>query len=64
MDHTQRQIKGVRMRRRLLGVLGVGTAAVMMLSGFDSAMTVADLEKNAVEAMKTAETSMPELTLL
>ena len=55
MDHTQRQIKGVRMRRRLLGVLGVGTAAVMMLSGFDSAMTVADLEKNAVEAMKTVE---------
>ena len=48
-------IKGVRMRRRLLGVLGVGTAAVMMLSGFDSAMTVADLEKNAVEAMKTVE---------
>ena len=41
--------------RRLLGVLGVGTAAVMMLSGFDSAMTVADLEKNSFEAMKSAE---------
>jgi len=55
MDHTQRQIKGVKMRRRLLGVLGIGTAAVMMLSGFDSAMTVADLEKNSIEAIKTVE---------
>ena len=43
------------MRRRLLGVLGFGTAAVMMLSGFDSAMTVQDLQKNAAEAMKTVQ---------
>ena len=43
------------MRRRLLGMIGIGTAAVLMLSGFDSAMTCEDLQKNAVEAMKTVE---------
>ena len=43
------------MRRRLLGMIGIGTAAILMLSGFDSAMTCEDLQKNAVEAMKTVE---------
>ena len=36
-------------------MIGIGTAAVLMLSGFDSAMTCEDLQKNAVEAMKTVE---------
>ena len=47
--------KGVKMRRKLLGLVGIGTAAVLMLSGFDSAMTVEELQNNAMEAFKSVE---------
>lgn len=43
------------MRKKLLGLIGIGTAAVLMLSGFDSAMTAGDLNAKAAEAVKAVE---------
>ena len=45
------------MRKRILATIAAGSAAVLMLSGFDSAMTVEQLTENSMNAM-TQMTSM------
>ncbi len=42
------------MKRRILGTIAAGAAAVLMLSGFDSAMTVVDLQTKMQEALAAA----------
>ena len=50
MNQTQGQEEH-KMRKRILATIAAGSAAVLMLSGFDSAMTVEQLTENSKNAM-------------
>ena len=43
------------MKKRMMGLVAAGAAAVLMLSGFDSAMTASDLQDNALNAVMGAQ---------
>lgn len=51
----ERQEEGV-MRKKLVGVIAAGAASVLMLSGFDSAMTVQELTEKTKEAFSQVKT--------
>ena len=43
------------MKKRMMGMAAAGAAAVLMLSGFDSAMTVSEIQENAMKAALEAQ---------